>query len=217
MPAAIGVAPLFNFARAMEIVKNWSSEQVIDELSAGNRHAFAFVVRTYSRQLLQSAFRYTKDQCQAEDLVQDIFMDLWERRGKLRITTSLNAYLNSMLKHRFLRLVARSNLHEQAMAHLLQRIDQMENVILDAMDASDLQQTLSAAVDRLPENMRKIFYLRSEDFTLREIAQALGLAEQTVKSYHSELNRRIREAVLARHPDISHSLLALIVARLMEN
>ncbi|SEK27108.1 RNA polymerase sigma factor [Parapedobacter koreensis] len=202
----------------MEVVaKNWDNKQLVEHLVEGDQLAFEFVVRQYSGDLLQRAFQWTKDQHQAADLVQDVLLDLWERHSNLQVTASLQGYLYSMLKHRFLRLVSRSNLHEQAMSHLLQRMDQLQSSILDVMAASDLQQTLSAVVDRLPENMRKIFVLRNEDYTLREIAQALGLAEQTVKSYHSELNRRIKEAILAKHPDISHSLLVLIIAKLMEN
>jgi len=200
----------------MEVAANWSNEQLFAQLREGNRLAFEFVVREYSCDLLKRAFRWTRDQQQSEDLVQDVLVDLWEYREKLRLTTSLQAYLFGMLKHRFLRLVSRSNLHEQAMVHLMRRMDQMQSSVLDMIAASDLQQTLAAVVDRLPENMKKIFVLRNEDYTLREIAQALGLAEQTVKSYHAELNHRIRTAILAKHPDISHSLLAVMIAGLLE-
>lgn len=200
-----------------KVVNEQDADQLLESLKGGNTKAFEAIVYTHTDRLFQYALRLLRDPDDAEDFVQDVFMELWQSREKLHITTSLSAYLHGMLKHRFLRHVSRANLHAEAMAHLLRRMDQMQDSILDVMAASDLQQTLSEAIDRLPENMRRVFILRNEDYSLREIAQVMGLAEQTVKGYHSELNRRIREAVLAKHPDISHTLLALVIARLIEN
>lgn len=200
-----------------KITEETATALLLESLKNGEAIAFESIVRGYTPRLYRHAFKLLKNEDDAEDLVQDVFAELWERRQKLHISASLSAYLHSMLKHRFLRHVSRANLHEEAMAHLVHRMDEMQETILDVMAVSDLQQTLSEALSRLPENMRRIFVLRNEDYTIREIAQAMGLAEQTVKSYHSELNRRIKETLLARHPDISHSLVALIVAKLMEN
>jgi len=199
----------------MEVDVNWSNERLLAQLREGNPTAFEQIVHQYADDLLQRAFQWTKDENQAADLVQDVLLDLWEGHSTLQITHSLEGYLYRMLKHRFLRLVFRSKLHETAMAHLMQRMDEMQATVLDSIAASDLEQTLAEVVGKLPENMRKIFVLRNEDYSLREIAQALGLAEQTVKSYHAELNKRIRESILARHPDISHSLVALLIVKLL--
>jgi RNA polymerase sigma factor, sigma-70 family len=199
----------------MEVDVNWSNERLLTQLREGSPTAFEQIVHQYADNLLQRAFQWTKDENQAADLVQDVLLDLWESHPTLQVTHSLEGYLYRMLKHRFLRLVSRNKLHETAMTHLMQRMDEMQATVLDSIAASDLQQTLAEVVGKLPENMRKIFVLRNEDYSLREIAQALGLAEQTVKSYHSELNKRIREGILARHPDISHSLVALLIIQLM--
>lgn len=171
---------------------------------------FEAIIDKFAAELLNRATHLTKDKDQAEDLVQDVFMDLWERREKLQIQTSISGYLHTSLKHHFLRQVSRNQLHEQAVEHLLYKMNQLEGTVLDVMAAHDLHQTLTSVLDQLPDTMQQIFKLRQEDHSLREIAQALGLAEQTVKSYHSELNRRIREAILLKHPDISHSVMLIL-------
>jgi RNA polymerase sigma factor (sigma-70 family) len=199
------------------IAKNLDNQTLLVQLIEGDAFAFELMVREFSEGLLQYAFKLTKDRQQAEDLVQDVFINLWEHHSKLRGVNSLHNYVYGMLRHRFIRMVSRNNLHERTMTHLTERMEHIQYSILDVMVASDLQQTLSTIVDRLPENMRRVFILRGEDYTLREIAEALGLAEQTVKSYHAELNRRIKVALLTKHPDISHSLLLIIASELMKD
>ncbi|WP_051292960.1 RNA polymerase sigma factor [Olivibacter sitiensis] len=201
----------------LRAINEQDATQLLKLLRVGDTKAFEAIVQDHTDRLFQHAVSLLKDRDDAEDLVQDVFMELWQRREKIKIDLSLSAYLHSMLKYRFLRHVSRASLHADAMAHLLRRMDQMQESILDVMAASDLQQTLSEAIDRLPENMRRVFVLRNEDYSLKEIAQVMGLAEQTVKGYHSELNRRIKDTVLARHPDISHTLIAVVIARLIEN
>ncbi|ULT25834.1 LuxR family transcriptional regulator [Sphingobacterium sp. E70] len=58
--------------------------------------------------------------------------------------------------------------------------------------------------------MQKIFKLRNEDFTLKEIAVALGLAEQTVKGYSAEMHRRIKAMLIERHPEFARSLTVML-------
>lgn len=69
-------------------------------------------------------------------------------------------------------------MHEEASEYLLRHMHRIEHTVLDMMAASDLEQTLSDAIGKLPANMRLVFVLRQEDYSLREIAQSLGLAEQ---------------------------------------
>ncbi|MEC3879160.1 RNA polymerase sigma factor [Parapedobacter sp. 10938] len=185
-------------------------------IKMGDREAFTRMVGLYAEDLLRQALRWTRDCAQAEDLLQDVFADFWQDRGNIHLSSSLKGYLYRMLRHRFLRLVARGKLHEEASEYLLRHMHRIEHTVLDMMAASDLEQTLSDAIGKLPANMRLVFALRQEDYSLREIAQALGLAEQTVRNYHAELSQRLKHALLAKHPDISHSLLVLIVAGLIQ-
>lgn len=202
----------------MEVIpKNPDNDKLLSQLVEGEGAAFEYIVGEYSGDLLQFAYKLTKDTHSASDLVQDVFVDLWERHSRLHNIQSLRNYLFGMVRHRFLRLISRNKLHERTMALMSERMQQMQYSILDVMAEADLQQTLRSVVERLPGNMQRVFLLRNEDYTLREIAEALGLAEQTVKSYNADLNRRIREALMIKHPDISHSLMAVIIIDLTKS
>ncbi len=179
---------------------------LLQKLRDNDQLAFAQIVRHFTPELANSAYKFTKDKDGAKDLLQDLFTDLWERREHLSITTSLQSYLHVSLKHRFLRKVMRSNLNDKALNYLGNRMEQMQASFLEAIEVSEMQDTIAKIVKLLPMPMQKIFLLRGEDYSIKEIAEALGLAEQTVKTYNMQLKRRIKEAILKQYPDVSHSL-----------
>lgn len=96
-------------------------------------------------------------------------------------------------------------------------MDEMQAGVLELLAVKDVERTLSEAVEALPENMRQIFILKQQDYTIKEIAEALGLAEQTIKNYNTELVRRIKVAITEKHPDINHSFLFALAYLLTKN
>lgn len=184
---------------------------LIQRLREDDQLAFAQIVRFFTPQLANKAYKFTKNAEDAQDLLQDLFTDLWERRKTLKISTSLQSYLHVSLKHRFLRKVMRANLNEKALNYLGKRMEQMQASVLEAIEVAEMQTTISQVIKILPEHMQKIFLLRGEDYSIKEIAETLGLAEQTVKTYNMQLKRKIKEAILTQYPDVSHSLMLAVL------
>lgn len=201
----------------MDEIAHRSEQQMLSALRLGSESAFQAIVRLYTKDLLKHAFSRLKNEQDAEDMVQDIFTHVWEKRTSIEIRTSLAGYLFTILKHRILRHILRSDLHNKAVEHLLYRMDEMQAGVLELLAVKDIEGTLSEAVEALPENMRQIFILKQQDYTIREIAEALGLAEQTIKNYNTELVRRIKVAITEKHPDINHSFLFALAYLLTKN
>lgn len=184
---------------------------LLSDLRNGSIQAFERLFNHYWQELYVLAYRRLRDQSEAEDMVQEIFAGIWERHEQLNITTSLGSYLRTALKYRIIKWASRADLHKEVVAHLLSHMEAMEDTILDAMAAGDLHKTISQVVDTFPENMRRIFLLRVENYTVAEIAAALGLATQTVKNNNAEALRRLRIVLAEKHPDIHKSFYAVLV------
>lgn len=188
---------------------------LITALKNGDPRAFENLYDLYWKDLYKTAYSRFRDIQDAEDVVQDIFIKIWEIRHTLEINTSLKAYLHTALKFKIIRILSRTDLHHKAMEHLVYRITEMQATILEVMAASDLEATISQTVSRFPENMQQVFTLRTEDYTVKEIAEALGLAEQTVRNNIAESLRRLKQALAKTNPEISVTLslaLAAIIA-----
>lgn len=190
---------------------------MLSALKLGSVIAFQLIVRLHTKELLKHAFGRLKNEQDAEDMVQDIFTHVWEKRTSLEINTSLAGYLFTVLKHRILRHISRSDLHHKAVEHLLYRMDEMQAGVLELLAVKDIETTLSEAIAVLPENMRRIFILKQQDYTISEIAEAMGLAQQTIKNYNTDLVRRIKVAITEKHPDINHSFLFALVYMLTKS
>jgi RNA polymerase sigma factor, sigma-70 family len=160
--------------------------------------------------LYRQAYHRLQDQLDAEDLVQDIFSDLWERRQTLNITTSIRTYLWAALKYKIIKRAARADLQKRSLEHLTQQMGAVESTILDLLSAGEIHRTLESAIQRFPENMRRVFTMRAEDFTVAEIADALGLSEQTVKNNTTDALHRLRAALAEKHPDIPPSVYLIL-------
>lgn len=201
----------------MQVKELYTDESLIAKLQDDDPAVFQLLFTLYWKDLYRAAYNRLRDQSEAEDMVQDIFTDIWERRYSLEINTSLKSYLHSSLKFRMIRMLSRANLHKKALDHLLYRMSEMETTILDVLATSDVERTLSQAISSFPENMRKVFTLRSEDYTIKEIAEALGLAEQTVKNNVTESLRRLKVVLHKEHPDVTNSFYTLLVIVLLKS
>lgn len=190
--------------------------ELLEGLKANQSIAFENLFNKYWRDLYERAYRRLGDQLEAEDMVQDIFTNIWERRHTLEIKTPLQGYLRTALKYKIIKLLSRADLHKEAVDHLFHRMEEMEETIIDVLIAQDVKCTLEEAISGFPENMRQIFTLRAENYTITEIAEALGLAQQTVKNNNTEALRRLKVILQEKHPDVNKSfftILAVLILR----
>ncbi|PRD46132.1 RNA polymerase sigma factor [Sphingobacterium haloxyli] len=202
----------------MTVVIRYATDRTLAEaLRSGDVSAYEQLVRDHGYRLVGLAFNRLGNREDAEDIVQDLLINIWEKRESLYVENSLSSYLNVSLRNRIFDHIRRETLRRRAVDRLLERFDEMQDSIVDIMAAKDLNRMLSEAVAELPENMQRIFILRGEDYSLKEIAAAMGLAEQTVKSYSSELARRLRSSIANKYPDINRTLLIVLTYLLTKN
>ena len=193
------------------------TEVVLDDIKllagikAGDSTQFNQLFNQYWEPLYEAAYYRVKNPDEAEDLVQDIFADIWEKRQHLDIKTTFLAYARTALKYKIIRKAYRADLHQQTREYFQSRMNQMESSVLELLYAQEIQTTLEEAIDRFPENMRRIFAMRGADYKVADIAEALGLSEQTVRNYTSEALARLRAVLTRKHPDIPPSVYLLLL------
>jgi RNA polymerase sigma-70 factor, ECF subfamily len=164
--------------------------------------AFEDLFRTYHSRLCGFAYTYLNDRDAARDVVQDLFMAIWQKRETMEIRTSVRAYLFAALRNRLLNKSARAKLEQQ----WFQRADIGDTEIADETLAID-QQMQSAetgarvrqAVAALPPGCRSVVQLRfQEEMSYQEIAESLGIAPKTVENQLARARKLLRQAL----PDV---------------
>ncbi|MFD2595970.1 RNA polymerase sigma factor [Sphingobacterium griseoflavum] len=185
--------------------------ELLAGIKDGRQEVFEHIFHKHWEGLFRDACYRLKSHDEAQDIVQDIFTDFWQRRYTLTISTSIGAYLNGALKHQIIRYVSRSRLHQTVVDHLALHMRTLKDSIIDVIAAGEMQKTLQDAIAHFPANMQQIFALRTQDFTVAEIAEALQISPQTVKNNNTEALKRLKQVLAQQHPEISSSIYALLL------
>jgi RNA polymerase sigma-70 factor (ECF subfamily) len=156
---------------------------LIAALKEGNEQAFSLLFNTYYRDMVLFGGNYLPQQDACEDIVQSVFLKLWNERATLVIEKSLKSWLLRAVRNACLDEIRHCNVvleHESYVLSSLQPDDLIdtENHVL----YSELQRHLQRALERMPETYREAFELnRFEGLKYREIAGKLNVSERTVE------------------------------------
>jgi len=161
-------------------------------VSTGNKAAFERFFKTYYQSLLRYAYVLLRDEVMAEEMVQQVFYKLWEKRTKLEIRTSVKAFLYKAVYHECLNYLKHEK-HKRAYEQYCLAMKEEEKTS-DPMALTELQTRLHKAISELPEQCRNIFYLnRIEELKYREIAEELYLSIKTVEAQISKALKILRK------------------------
>ncbi|MBE5319806.1 sigma-70 family RNA polymerase sigma factor [Pedobacter sp. MR2016-19] len=166
---------------------NLSSDSSLFELiKAGNHLAYTAIIDRYWEELYRHIWSKIKNQDDAKDIVQDIFLGLWKNRKSITIETgdSLAPYLFRSAKYAVINHFSRPRItiaDEQALSKALQAPSTVKTD--DTLLMGELQGLVEDEVNLLPARLQVPYRLsREHDLPVREIAKKLSLSEQTVKN-----------------------------------
>ena len=187
------------FARPPPFV---SDRELLERLRQGDSAAFDEIFRQWYGPLVGTAERMLRDRAVAEELVQDVMLELWRRRESLAADGSPQAYLfqatrNRVLNHlRHLKIQARSEPDVRAESS-------SSTPHADAAVAEDeLDAAVQRAVQSLPDRCREVFELsRVHGLKYAEIARQLGISVKTVEAQMGKALRMLRERLGPWLPD----------------
>ena len=174
------------------------ASDVVARVRAGDEAAFEELFRTHYPALCDFVARYVKDDARAEELVQDLFADLWASRRDWHVRDSVRAYLFAAVRNRALNLRKRqameSDWEQQEAATEVHALHSVPEAADTALERSDLRVRLDAALEALPERCRLVMHLRwREQLRHAEIASIMGISVKGVENQLARGLAAIRE------------------------
>jgi RNA polymerase sigma-19 factor, ECF subfamily len=161
-----------------------------------DQKTFEHVFHTYYAQLCVFANGITGSREDAKDLVNDCFLELWNKRKSIVVKTSLKSYLYISVRNMALNHLKKSRRQvefESAMIYPFYKEEEITSQIERLLRLDDLELRLKNSIDSLPQQCRYIFYLnRYEQMSYKEIAQKLDLSVGTVKTQIARALKKIR-------------------------
>ena len=170
------------------------NKELIAQFVAGDLNTFEMIFRDYYKPLVQYGNTLLKDPDETEDIVQQVFVSVWEKRTQLDIHTSLRAMLYKAVHNACLNRIKHYKVRA-AHAEELKATHSYEDAS-DQLQAKELNEKILRAVDTLPEQCARIFKMsRFEQLKYQEIADQLGLSVKTVENQMGKALKIIREAL----------------------
>jgi RNA polymerase sigma-70 factor (family 1) len=138
------------------------------------------------------ALRYITDSARAEDLVQDVFCAIWEKKETLKIKTGLKNYFLAAVKNHAINQAQRGKANTVSLSVLL--VDLAEEEKNERFKDEELAVKIASAIAELPPACRSIFSLAyREKMTYQQIADRLNVSKNTVKTQMGIAYRQLRE------------------------
>jgi RNA polymerase sigma-70 factor, ECF subfamily len=168
-----------------------SEQQYLQAIRNDDEEAFEVVFKKYYYDLCVFCNQYTGDINRSKEIVQDLFVYLWESRKQLEIKKSLRAYLYSAARNNAIRL-AKGNQEISIQDHNREISIEMENIL----EYDELARFINRELDNLPPQCRKIFLAsRKDGLKYAEIAMKFGLSVKTVEAQMGKALKRFRFAL----------------------
>jgi RNA polymerase sigma-70 factor, ECF subfamily len=163
------------------------------ELVQGNEAAFEKIFKIYYKPLCHYSYSFLNDGAEAEEVVQNTFVKIWERRSTIQIQTSVKAYLYSMVRNSCLNVIKHEKV-KQEFAKDHQYVSETSRPVVDEkMISNELESKIYEAMRTLPEQCRLVFQLsRFEELKYQEIANQLEISVKTVENQMGKALKMMR-------------------------
>lgn len=179
---------------ALSLLSAQNERDLLQQLREDDEQALTLLYKAHWQPLFLSAYNILKDKKACEDIVQDIFLQLWLRRKTLDVRESLKTYLSTAVRyqvfHHIRKTAKKANAQESVKDTPL--AESSDEILLQ----KDLYGQVHEAVAELPERCRTIYRLsREEQLTHKEIAHRLNISTKTVENQLTIALRRVRHCI----------------------
>lgn len=170
-----------------------SDSELVERLQKGDVEAFDLTYEKYSGKLYSFGLKYLRSASEAEELVQSVYLKLWENYKNLRNETSFKSYLFTIAYNDICHIFKKRSYRQKYLDDTVYLNSQSTSETEDDIDYKSAMEQILHIVDKLPERQKTVFLKsRQECKTTKEIADEVGLSQGTVDNYISDALKFIR-------------------------
>ncbi|MCC8172432.1 MAG: RNA polymerase sigma-70 factor [Parabacteroides sp.] len=163
-------------------------------MHTGDKNAFCELYIRYKQRLWAYCYSFLKSAQDTDDMIQDIFANLWESKHLVQPGLSFSSFLYTIAKNRILNHLRTTHIKTQVHTYLSQQEAKPERPADEELEYKDFQRILLRAIELLPPKRRLVFNLsRNERLSRKEIAERLGISVYTVQEHISESLKFIKK------------------------
>ena len=178
----------------MATVIPYNEQQLLNGLKQGDQACFDQLYNLYSERLFVNLLKLVKNPETAEEILQDIFIVVWEKRNTIDIHTSIRAYLFRIGENKVYDFYRKARRDKVLYAHVKAAASEQYTHIEESLLFRENEQLLQAAVASLPPTRRQVFELcKLQGQTYEQVSNLLGISTSTVNDHIVKATRSIRQ------------------------
>ncbi|MFT3738800.1 MAG: RNA polymerase sigma-70 factor [Breznakibacter sp.] len=163
-------------------------------LKADDKAVIDKLYKKYHAKIYHFAKSYLKLTDEAADIVQEVFVKLWDRRGSLKSDTDLDALVFTITRNTVISVFRKKSSEKKYLDHLTSLAVDADNQTTETLDYRSLEGELNSLIAKLPEKRRLVFLMsRQQGLKNAEIAQQLDISEKTVEDHMTKALAFIRK------------------------
>ena len=187
----------------------YSDEELMQEIKAGNMLAFDELYRKYNKRLYKFSYSILKSKEDTENIIQDVFLNLWTNRNKVEKGASVKYYIFTIAYNAAISVIRRKAKESEFFEYLKTLQDLTQEPVDLQLEYNELEEKLTSIIHSLPERQREVYLLhRMEGLKYSEISERLNISVNTIENHMSRVLKTIREKFG------NHSLLAILFSYL---
>ncbi len=161
------------------------TQDLLTRLKNGNMLAFDLLYEHYSHKLFSFVFKILKNEDEAEDIVQEVFVKIWESRDKLEDYKLLNSYIFTIAYNNSIDLIRKRINNSKYLEHLRNSsVLQANPATISEAEFNDLSAQVDKLILNLPVRQKQVYLLhREKGLTYPEIAEHMGISKNTVENH----------------------------------
>ena len=159
--------------------------------------AFDQIYEMYSHKLFSFVFKILKNEAEVDDIVQEVFVKIWESRNTLKDYKLLNAYIFTIAYNNSIDLIRKRISNNKYLEHLKNSASiNFTSNIVSQIEFNELSNQVEKLIAKIPDRQKQVYLLhREEGLTYPEIAEQMGISKNTVENHMAKALKYIRQNV----------------------
>lgn len=177
----------------MTLLSCGNDRELLVLLRDGSERAFDFFYQKYSLQIYRKLYKMTKVSALAEELLQEVFVKIWEKRHLIDPDKSFKSYLFQIAQNQVYDFYRKVSRDEKLQKEIIRGFDELHNITEEGIDLKETQEMLAQAIENLPPQQKLVFTLcKIEGKSYDEVSTVLGISTSTINGHIVKATKNIK-------------------------
>jgi RNA polymerase sigma-70 factor (ECF subfamily) len=178
----------------MKDINLYNDEELMQEIKADNMFAFDVLYKKYCKRVYKFGYSILKSPEESENLMQDVFLSLWENRQKVEKDSSVKSFVFTITYNTAISIIRKKARESRFIEYLKSLQEITEEPVNVKLEYNELTTKLDEIINTLPQRQKEVYLLhRVEGLKYNEIAERLNISVKTIETHMSRALKTIRE------------------------